>query len=80
MDEKRHREREHEPTWSDEFVATGNGPFGGARRLFLSVPGVQPQATKRNVLVVLSYLFVFGLLLALLGSAGVELLPPSGPW
>jgi hypothetical protein len=77
MDEKEHRDREHGPTVDGEFAATGNGPLGGARRLFWSVPGIRPRATKRNVLVVLGYLFVVGLVLALLGLAGVELLAPS---
>lgn len=78
MDENRYRDRDG-AMGGDEFAATGGGPLDGTRRLFWSVPGIQPQATKRNVLVVLGYLFVVGLLLALLGMAGVELLPPGGP-
>lgn len=35
------------------------------RRIFLSLPGVKPRTTKRNVLVVLGYLLLFGLLIAL---------------
>lgn len=80
MNGKPHRDGEHESTVGGEFATTENGPLGDARRLFWSVPGIRPRATKRNVLVVLGYLFVFGLFLSLLGVAGVELLPPGGPW
>lgn len=77
MDEKRRHDRECGPALDSEFAATSDGPLGGARRLFWSVPGIRPRATKRNVLVVLGYLFAVGLLLALLGLAGIELLPPG---
>ena len=78
MDENRYRDRDGS-MWDNEFAATEGRPLDSAWRLFWSVPGIQPQATKRNVLIVLGHLFVVGLLLALLGMAGVELLPPGGP-
>lgn len=35
------------------------------RRLFLSVPGMEPGARKRNMVVLLLYLLLFGLLISL---------------
>ncbi len=78
MDENRHCDRDGAME-GDMFAATESRPLDGVRRLFWSAPGIRPRATKRNVLVVLGYLFVVGLLLAVLGMVGVELLPSGGP-
>lgn len=40
-------------------------PLQAIQHVFLSFPGIKPEAIKRNVLVVLFYLLVLGVLVSL---------------
>ena len=71
------------PEYRQEFsLGRGKGTSHIQRAIF-TVPGMKPGATKRNVLVLLTYLLLFGIVLSLFqmfnitAVAGVSAMVPA---